>query len=228
MLLTIITPRCFPPEIKRYVPSLIIEGKDLCLVSKENLKLDLSDNLKETTVPQGILLQISLLTVRINGVFEGKGNSRCESGNCEFDSVSGITGKVCSWDTTEAISSSLQTEWERETQKKNILKNWEFQESPVHDIINTRCWVYSIWSKSRIADIHRCFLLCGPTLWTCMCWLISLSVLFMVSLKNQIWKLIISLKLSYSSLFPKHLPCIVLDSLILNISLFEFVFLYFK
>lgn len=47
MLLTVITPMCFPPEIKRYILSFFIEGKDLCLVSKENLKFRLSDNLKD-------------------------------------------------------------------------------------------------------------------------------------------------------------------------------------
>ena len=47
MLLTIIPPVCFPPEIKRSILSLFIEGIDLCLVSKENLKTDLSDNPKD-------------------------------------------------------------------------------------------------------------------------------------------------------------------------------------
>lgn len=47
MLLTIIPPVCFPPEIKRSILSLFIEGIDLWLVSKENLKTDLSDNLKD-------------------------------------------------------------------------------------------------------------------------------------------------------------------------------------
>lgn len=47
MLLTIITLMCFLPEIKRYILSLFIEGKDLCLVPKENLKFDLSDNPKD-------------------------------------------------------------------------------------------------------------------------------------------------------------------------------------
>lgn len=46
-MLTIITSMCFLPEIKRYILSLFIEGKDLCLVSKENLKFDLSDNPKD-------------------------------------------------------------------------------------------------------------------------------------------------------------------------------------
>ena len=47
MLLTIIPPVCFPPEIKRSILSLFIEGIDLWLVSKENLITDLSDNLKD-------------------------------------------------------------------------------------------------------------------------------------------------------------------------------------
>ena len=47
MLLTVIPPGCFPPEIKRYILSFFIERKDLCLVSKKNLKFDLSDNLKD-------------------------------------------------------------------------------------------------------------------------------------------------------------------------------------
>lgn len=49
MLLPIITLMCFPPEIKRCILSLFIEGKDLAyiIVSKENLKFDLSDNSKD-------------------------------------------------------------------------------------------------------------------------------------------------------------------------------------
>lgn len=47
MLLTIITPMYFLPGIKRYILSLFIEGKNLYLVSKENLKFDLSDNPKD-------------------------------------------------------------------------------------------------------------------------------------------------------------------------------------
>ena len=59
MLLTIIPPVCFPPEIKRSILSLFIEGINLCLVSKENLKTDLSDNPKtnysstRNTSPEG-------------------------------------------------------------------------------------------------------------------------------------------------------------------------------
>lgn len=96
MLLTIIPLVCFPPAIKRSILSLFIEGIDLYLVSKENLKTDLSDNPKDKLQFHKEYFQKGLLTVRINGVFEGKGNSRCESRNCGFDSVSGITGKVCS------------------------------------------------------------------------------------------------------------------------------------
>lgn len=47
MLLTIIPPVCFPLAIKRSILSLFIEGIDLYLVSKENLKTDLSDNPKD-------------------------------------------------------------------------------------------------------------------------------------------------------------------------------------
>ena len=47
MLLTIIPLVCFPPAIKRSILSLFIEGIDLYLVSKENLKTDLSDNPKD-------------------------------------------------------------------------------------------------------------------------------------------------------------------------------------
>lgn len=93
MLLTVITPMCFLPEIKRYILSFFHRRKRPTFSIIGELKIpSFRYSERQTTVPQGILPQVSLLTVRINGVFEGKENSMCERGNCELDSVSGIKG----------------------------------------------------------------------------------------------------------------------------------------
>ena len=118
----------------------------------------------------------------------------------------------------------------RNTKEKTLISRG-LQESTVYDTTNTCCWVYSIQSESP-----RCWrsqvlpTLCSWSTLKCVCWLISPSALFMVSWKSRTWELIISLKLSCSSVsLTPNLHCIrSLSFLCLNLFFFILNYIWLK